>query len=61
MLKVICKLALWVPVHRRDMHAGSHEGMILEAQHSTEKVVTPNRVGCLGMSERLTRPSLLPR
>lgn len=42
-----------MPVHVGDVHAGSHEGMILGVQHRTEKVVTPNRVGYFGMSERL--------
>lgn len=35
------------------VHAGSHEGLILGAQHRAEKVVISNRVRCLGMLERL--------
>lgn len=42
------------------MHAGGHEGMILGAQHSTEKVVTPNRVGCLGIQKGSQGPNFFP-
>lgn len=56
MLMVVSKLSLGMPVHERNVHVGNHEGIILGAQHKTEKVVIPTRVGYLGMSEKLMWP-----